>query len=258
MEITFLGTGTSNGIPVIGCKCPVCRSNDKRDRRLRTSLYVKNDDVAIVIDTGPDFRTQMLDNEIEQLDAVLITHPHKDHLAGLDDIKPFTWINKKPFPIYGNKYSIDAVKTEFSYAFEKFCYPGTPAFDIHEIEKEPFTINTTQIIPIPLLHYKLPILGFRIENMAYITDASAIPEDSFSLLKNLNILIINALRIKPHIAHFSLNEALQMIATIAPQKAFLTHVGHDLGLYKEVSARLPENVCLAFDGLNVEVKNNKK
>jgi len=251
MKIKFLGTGTSTGVPVIGCRCPVCCSNDARDRRFRSSLYVKTDDAAIVIDTGPDFRTQMLDNEIEQLDAVLITHPHKDHLAGLDDVKPFTWMNEKTFPVYGNNHTIDTIKTEFSYAFEKFRYPGTPTFDTYEVETEPFTINSTEIIPIPLLHYKLPILGFRIKNMAYITDASAIPDNSFSLLKNLDILIINALRKKPHIAHFSIDEALQMIATIAPKKAYLTHVSHDFGRYEEIAPQLPENVYLAFDGLEV-------
>jgi len=257
MDITFLGTGTSTGVPVIGCHCPVCSSNDKRDRRFRTSLYIKTDDIAIVIDTGPDFRTQMLENDIELLDAALITHPHKDHLAGLDDAKPFTWLNKKAFPIYGNKYTMDTVKAEFSYAFEKFRYPGTPTFDIYEVETEPFTINSTKIIPIPVLHYQLPVLGYRIENMAYITDASAIPEQSFHHLKNLDVLIINALREKPHIAHFSLNQALQIISTIAPQKAFLTHISHDLGLYEEVSKKLPENVYLAFDGLEVSINNNQ-
>lgn len=251
MEITFLGTGTSTGVPVIGCRCSVCCSEDKRDRRFRASLYVKTDDAAIVIDAGPDFRTQMLDNKIEILDAVLITHPHKDHLAGLDDTKPFTWINGKAFPIYGDKNSINAVKTEFSYAFEKFRYPGTPDFDIHEIEKEPFTINFTEIIPIPVLHYKLPVLGYRIKNMAYITDANAIPKNSLNLLKNLDILIINALRKEPHIAHFSLNEALQMIETIAPQKTFLTHVSHDLGLYEEISKILPPKVYLSYDRLKI-------
>jgi phosphoribosyl 1,2-cyclic phosphate phosphodiesterase len=251
MTITFLGTGTSTGIPVIGCHCPVCSSNDKRDRRLRTSLYVKTENIAIVIDVGPDFRTQMLDNKIETLDAALITHPHKDHLAGLDDTKPYTWIHGKPFPLYGNKISIDAVKTEFHYAFEQFRYPGTPAFVLHEVEKEPFTINETEIIPIPAFHHKLPILGYRIENMAYITDASAIPETSFQLLKNLDILVINALRKKPHIAHFSLDEALQMVEKIAPQKAYLTHVSHDLGLHNEISEQLPENVFLAYDGLKM-------
>jgi phosphoribosyl 1,2-cyclic phosphate phosphodiesterase len=253
MEITFLGTGTSTGVPVIGCRCPVCSSDDTRDRRFRASLYVKSDDAAIVIDTGPDFRTQMLDNKIERLDAALITHPHKDHLAGLDDVKPFSWLNEKAFPIYGNKYSMNTVKNEFSYAFEKFRYPGTPAFDIHEVEKEPFTINSTEVIPIPLLHYKLPILGYRIKNMAYITDASAIPENSFPLLKNPDILIINALRKKSHIAHFSLDEALQMIETIAPEKAYLTHISHDLGLYEEVSKTLTKNVYLAYDGLKINI-----
>jgi len=251
MEITFLGTGTSTGVPLIGCHCPVCCSDDPRDRRFRSSLYVKNDDVAVVIDTGPDFRTQMLENQIERLDAALITHPHKDHLAGLDDTKPFSWMNQKAFPIYGNKDSMDAVRNDFAYAFEKLRYPGTPAFDLHEIEKEPFTVKNTEIIPIPLLHYRMSVLGYRIGNMAYITDASTIPDNSFQLLKNLDILIINALRKKPHIAHFSLDEALQMIDAIAPQKAFLTHIGHDLGLYEDVSKTLPENVWLAYDGMRV-------
>jgi len=193
----------------------------------------------------------MLDNQIETLDAVLITHPHKDHLAGLDDTKPFSWMNKKAFPIYGNKNAMDAVKNDFAYAFERLRYPGTPIFDLHNVENEPFIVNNTEVVPIPLLHYRMPVLGYRIGNMAYITDASVIPDNSFHLLKNLDILIINALREKAHIAHFSLSEALQMIDAIAPQKAFLTHAGHDLGLYEEVSETLPENVCLAYDGLKI-------
>lgn len=251
MEILFLGTGTSGGVPVIGCRCRVCRSDHRKDKRLRSSVYFKKDTTALVIDTGPDFRSQMLSNRIERLDAALVTHTHKDHIAGLDDAKPFAVINQKPFPIYADVHSIDTIKAEFAYAFGSFRYPGIPDFELHTVGDAPFSIGKLSVTPIPVMHHRLPILGYRIGDTAYITDANAIPDSSLKLLTGLETLIINALRITPHIAHFSLSEALTMIDIIRPRRAYITHVSHQLGLHREVAKNLPKDVYLAYDGLRL-------
>lgn len=250
-EAIFLGTGTSGGVPVIGCRCEVCQSADKKDKRWRSSLYLRSKNVDLVIDTGPDFRTQILENGIERLDAALITHTHKDHIAGLDDAKSFSVINQKAFPIFADKHSIEVIEAEFSYAFQSFRYPGIPEFKLREVGEKPFFVDDLEIVPVPVMHYRLPILGYRVGTLAYITDANAIPADSLTLLQDLDVLVINALRTKPHIAHFTLQEALEMIEAVKPRRAFLTHVSHQLGLHEEVSKTLPENVFLAYDRLKI-------
>jgi phosphoribosyl 1,2-cyclic phosphate phosphodiesterase len=207
----------------------------------------------MVIDTGPDFRMQALTNKIEKLDCALLTHFHKDHIAGLDDVKPFSWSSHKPFDIYANKDTLNAVTSEFSYAFRQLHYPGLPEFQLHELNDKEFLIHHTSITPVPVLHHRLSILGFRIANFAYITDASYIPDSSMLLLKNLDVLVLNGLRETPHIAHFSLSEALQVIEQLAPKTAYITHISHDLGKHEVISKKLPKNVFLAFDGLTVEI-----
>lgn len=251
MDLIFLGTGTSSGIPVIGCHCEVCRSKNEKDKRMRSSIYVKSEETALVIDTGPDFRMQILHNEIEHLDAALITHTHKDHIAGLDDAKSFADINKRPFPIFANGDSAQIIENEFAYAFQSLRYPGIPNFELRKIDDQPFFIHNLKITPIPVMHYRLPILGYRIGSFAYITDASEIPSDSLKKLQDLDILVINALRITKHIAHFTLEEAIDMIRTIKPKKAYLTHMSHHLGLHDVVFGRLPKNIFLAYDGLKI-------
>jgi phosphoribosyl 1,2-cyclic phosphate phosphodiesterase len=255
IELIFLGTGTSQGVPLIGCQCEVCQSNDNKDKRLRSSVLVRTHQTTIVVDTGPDFRQQMLREKVNQLDAVLFTHEHKDHIAGLDDIRAYNFILKKKMPVYANARVIKALEREFHYIFHDEKYPGVPEIDIHEININGFIIGDFQILPVEVMHYKLPVYGFVFnKKIAYITDANYISESEKDKLKNLDVLIINALRREKHISHFTLNEAIELIQELKPQKAYLTHISHQLGKHEMVSKELPENIFLAYDGLSIDIE----
>lgn len=249
MKIIFLGTGTSQGIPVIACKCEVCHSLSKFDKRLRSSILIELDNNIFVIDTGPDFRQQMLRENVQRLDAVILTHGHKDHIAGMDDVRAFNYIQKGPVDIYLRKDVADSLKSEFSYAFADIKYPGIPELNLHEISNGFFNINGIQVLPINVMHYKLPIFGFRINKFAYITDISSISDEEMDKLNGLSILVLGALRKKKHFSHLNLEEALMLIDKLKPKQAYLTHISHLMGFPQEVTKELPENVFLAYDGL---------
>ena len=260
-KITFLGTGTSQGIPMIGCNCKVCKSADPRDNRLRTSALVEHNGFRILIDCGPDFRQQMLRQRISDLDAVILTHQHKDHTGGMDDIRAFNYFRKAAFPIYAEPNVQESLKMEYSYAFAEHKYPGVPDYTLHTIGEEPFTITKSlpdgteasiEITPIRVYHYRLPILGFRIGNMAYITDGSSIPATEFDKLQGLELFIINTVRKEKHISHFSLPEALDVVEKVGAPRNFLTHLSHQIGTHKELEAILPPNVKPAYDTLELE------
>ena len=253
MQVTLLGTGTSQGVPIIGCHCPVCLSHDERDHRLRTAALVSVDDVSILIDAGPDLRQQLLRSGTTRLDAVLLTHEHKDHTAGLDDVRPINFLMHETLNIYGLPRVMKAIHREYAYAFQSIKYPGVPTIALNPIKPEPFFIKEIEIIPIRVRHMTLPILGYRIRQLAYITDASFISDTELEKLTGLDTLIINALRHKEHYSHFNLNQALQIIQKLQPRQAFLTHVSHEMGLYAEVAPTLPENVFLGVDNLTIDV-----
>jgi len=251
MQLTFLGTGTSQGVPIIGCKCSVCQSADPRDQRLRTSVHIQSDGLSFVIDSGPDFRQQMLHEKIDALDAILFTHDHKDHTAGLDDVRAYNHLMQKPMQVYGEEYVLSTIKREFSYAFTEKKYPGVPEIELNTIDDRPFFIENLKIIPIRGVHFKLPVLGFRIGNLAYLTDMNQLPESERYKLKDLDVLIINALRIKTHVSHFNLEQALEIIKLSQPKQAYLTHISHKLGLYQDLIQQLPSKVLPAYDGLKI-------
>lgn len=251
MKVTFLGTGTSQGIPVITCNCVVCQSADHRNKRLRVSVLLEMGDKTIVIDSGPDFRYQMLRANVKDLDAILYTHEHKDHVAGLDDIRPFNYLLKKNIDIYATERVQQALQREFSYIFAEVHYPGLPQIDIHTISDEVFKIGKTEITPLNIMHYKLPILGFRIHDFTYITDAKTISEETIEKIKGTKILVVNALQHEEHISHFTLQEAVDFAQKIGAEVTYLTHISHNLGLHEEVEKELPENIKLAYDGLSI-------
>lgn len=253
MKITFLGTGTSQGIPVIGCGCEVCKSADKKDKRLRVSVWVKTDDKSIVIDSGPDFRYQMLRAGVDDLDAILYTHEHKDHVAGLDDIRPFNYILKKRIDIYAVPRVQGALKREFQYIFSEVKYHGLPQINMHTVGNEAFEIGETKIIPIEVMHHQLPILGYRIGDFTYITDAKTISIESIDKIKGTKILVLNALQKESHISHFTFDEAIDMANKIGAETTYFTHVSHNLGLHSEVEKELPSHIKLAYDGLSFKV-----
>ncbi len=252
MKLTFLGTGTSQGVPVIACTCPACQSTNPHDKRLRTAALIEYEDTTILIDAGPDFRQQMLRANVKSLDSILITHEHRDHIAGLDDVRAFNFIQKRPMDIWAEKRVQNAIKKDFDYVFAENKYPGVPDMRLNTIDGLPFNVNGINIIPIRAYHYKMPVYGFRFGDFTYITDANFISEQEKEKIIGSKYLVINALRKQKHISHFSLPEALKFIAEISPRKAFITHISHQMGLSKDVSKELPENVCLAFDGLVVE------
>jgi phosphoribosyl 1,2-cyclic phosphate phosphodiesterase len=251
--ITFLGTGTSQGVPVIGCRCRVCTSNDPKDNRLRSSVHILIDDKSIVIDTGPDFRQQMLRGKIDFLDAVLFTHHHKDHIAGLDDIRSFNFLQKKAIPVFANHVTKEQLINEFSYVFKPNGYGGAPRILLNEVFDEPIFFEDLKIIPVEVYHDRLPVFGYRIGDFSYITDANYIPEKACQKVYGSRILVINALQKKSHPSHFTLEQALVQIEKIKPGKAFLTHISHNMGLHEEVSKDLPDNVYLAYDGLTLNL-----
>lgn len=252
IEATFLGTGTSQGVPVIACDCDVCASADEKDKRLRSSLLLKINDKNLVIDAGPDFRTQMLREKVNSLRAILLTHEHVDHIFGLDDIRSYNWIQKHSTDIYAEERVQGAIKTIFHYVFADFKYPGIPKMNLHTINNSPFFIDEIEIIPIRCFHHKLPVYGFRVGDLTYITDTSRIPEEEMQKLAGSKILIINALRKEKHISHFNLDEALSVINEIKPEKAFLTHLSHTFGKHVDIQNDLPDNVFVAFDGLKIK------
>ncbi len=253
MKIIFLGTGTSQGVPVIGCTCEVCQSLDYRDKRLRTSVQVEISNQSFVIDTGPDFRQQMLRENVKRLDAVLFTHAHRDHTAGLDDVRAYNFMQGMDMPVYGAQSVLDQLRLEYAYAFAEKVYPGIPRLQLNAIDDQTFQINGIDITPLPVEHLHMSVLGFRIKDFSYITDANSIPEATLDRLKGTEVLVLNALQIEPHISHFNLKEALAMVEKIKPKKTYFTHISHRLGLHADVQKKLPANVFLAHDGFQVTV-----
>lgn len=251
MKITFLGTGTSQGVPVIGCQCEVCQSLDFRDKRLRTSVHLQLDDKSLVIDTGPDFRQQMLREDIRKLDAVLFTHGHKDHTAGLDDVRAYNFLQAQDMPVYGHQGVLEQLRNEFHYAFEPTKYPGIPQLQLFEITGRPFQVMGINCVPLVVTHLRMPVFGFRIEDFSYITDANFIPDETFERLRGTKILVLNALQREKHISHFNLNEAVEMAKRIGANQTYFTHLSHKMGLHKEVEKELPSHVALAYDGLSI-------
>ncbi len=251
IKITFLGTGTSAGVPIIACSCDVCSSSNPFDKRLRSSILVEDGTTRVVIDSGPDFRQQLLREKIRTLDAVVFTHEHKDHIAGLDEVKSFNYLYNKKMPVYATERVEEALHREFAYIFSDEKYPGIPEVDVININNDPFKIGEITFEPINVLHYKLPVKGYKINKFAYITDANYISETEKLKLQNLDVLVLNSLRNEPHVSHFTFNEALELIKELKPKKAYLTHISHQLGLHDEVSLKLPSNVELAVDGLQL-------
>ncbi len=251
MRMTFLGTGTSQGIPVIGSDHPVCLSTDPRDTRLRSSVWIEVQGRSWVIDTGPDFRQQMLINKVPRVDAILFTHEHRDHTAGFDDVRPFNFMQRSPMEIYAMPRVCAALKRDFAYVFASKPYPGAPQANLHELNGEPFHVDGIEVIPIEVLHMDLPVWGFRVGDLTYITDAKTIAPEEKEKIKGSKVLVLNALRLKEHYSHFNLDEALAMVEELKPERAYFTHISHLLGFHEEVSNQLPENVYLAHDGLTV-------
>ena len=253
LKITFLGTGTSQGVPMIASNHPVCLSTDVKDKRLRSSILISWEDKTVVIDCGPDFRQQMLRENVHLVNGVLFTHEHSDHTAGLDDLRPFCY-KIGEMPIFLSQITLDSLEQRFQYIFsQENRYPGAPSVQPNIIDKTPFSFLGLTITPIQVMHGNLAILGYRIQNIAYLTDVKTITIEEKEKLRNLDVLIVNALRIEEHPTHFNLKEALNFIEEIQPKRAYFTHISHKLGFHKEVSAKLPKNVFLSFDGLEVEV-----
>jgi phosphoribosyl 1,2-cyclic phosphate phosphodiesterase len=253
VTVTFLGTGTSQGVPVIGCECEVCRSLDFRDKRLRVSIHVQVGATSLIVDSGPDFRQQVLRERIKKLDALLFTHEHKDHTSGLDDIRAYNFMQHTDMPLYGEERVLKQIQQEFAYIFSGHNYPGIPRVTLYPITEEPFALDGIPITPIRVLHYKLPVLGFRIQDFTYITDANFIADREKEKIAGSKVIVLNALRKEPHISHFSLAEAVALLEELKPQKAYITHISHLMGLQREVEAELPDFVHLAYDGLKLEI-----
>ena len=253
MIVTFLGTGTSQGVPVIGCHCEVCRSVDFRDKRLRVSVHLEVNGKSFIIDTGPDFRQQVLRERIETLDAILFTHEHKDHTAGMDDIRSFNFRLQKDMPVFATARVLAQLKQEFSYIFSGTDYPGLPKVQLNEIRNEPFVAEGVTFTPIEALHYKLPVFGFRVNDFTYITDANYISEPEKEKIKGSKVIVLNALHHQKHISHYSLSEAVALLEELQPEKAYLTHISHQMGLHRNLPAQLPAFIELAYDGLQLKL-----
>lgn len=253
MKITVLGSGTSQGVPVIGCNCSVCTSLDFRDKRLRSSIHVETQGKSIIVDSGPDFRQQVLRERIKKLDALLFTHEHKDHTAGMDDIRSFNFMQQKDMPLYADPRVLNQLKQEFSYVFSEKKYPGVPQVEVHLLDGKPFDFEGVKIIPIEVLHYKLPVYGFRFGDFTYITDAKEIGDESLEKIKGSKVVILNALQRTEHLSHLTLDEALEMAEKIGAERTYLTHLSHKIGKHQEVEALLPDNISIAFDGLKIEI-----
>ena len=253
MKITFLGTGTSIGVPVITCDCPVCMSVDLRDKRMRTSAMIEVKGLTFVIDCGPDFRQQMLRQQVMNLDAVVFTHEHRDHIAGLDDVRAFNYVLNKKIDIYGTPQVMEAIRIEFPYIFSESRYFGAPQLTTHFIDDQPFTILGVEFIPIIVRHENLPVTGFRVGDFTYITDASYISAPELEKIKGSKVIVLNALRNSKHVSHFSVGEAVEILKQLNPEAAFLTHLSHFVGLHEEVNKKLPDFIQLAYDGLEIEI-----
>jgi phosphoribosyl 1,2-cyclic phosphate phosphodiesterase len=253
LKITFLGTGTSSGVPMIACECEVCTSTDKKDKRLRSSILVESASTRLVIDTTPDFRYQMLRENVKHLDAVLFTHPHKDHIAGLDDVRAYNYIQQKAMQIYANQMTIDALMREFAYAFADKKYPGVPNLELNTIALEPFSIGDINITPVEVWHMKMPVFGFRMADFTYITDANRIEAHEKEKIKGSKVLVVNALRKEKHISHYTLDEAIELVQELKIPAAYFTHISHQLGRHEEIEKRLPKGIHLGYDGLVIEI-----
>lgn len=254
LQITLLGTGTSQGIPVIGCTCKVCRSTNKRNQRLRTAAFIQAGSYGLAIDIGPDFRRQMLDNSIDNVHAVLLTHEHNDHISGLDDIRPINFLHHRDIPMYGGNRTISEMHRRFYYAFDPaYHYPGKPVVHSVVIDDQPFNIGDITVLPILVDHGDMPIFGYRIGSMAYITDAKTIPPAGRDQLRDLDVLILNALRFEPHLTHLNIEEALMLCDDLEPKQCYLTHISHEMGLEEEVNAMLPAHIRLGYDGQTIKI-----
>jgi len=253
MKAIALGTGTSQGVPVIGCTCAVCQSTDKRDKRLRSSIYIEINNLKLLIDIGPDFRSQFLENQLTTIDAILITHEHNDHIIGLDDVRAINFTQKKSIPLYAEAHVNMSIRQRFEYAFQKSKIPGLPQINLNDITEEKFKIQDLLIQPLRVMHGKLPILGFKIGDLAYITDASQIDNDTINKIKDIKVLIINALRQEKHYSHFTLSEALSHIEKINPQRAYITHISHNMGLNRDWEQLLPDNVNALLDNMVIKM-----
>lgn len=253
ITITILGSGTSSGVPMIGCDCRVCTSADPKDKRLRSSILVRSGNTTICVDTGPDFRYQMLRAGVKNLDAVLFTHPHKDHVAGLDDVRAFNFFSGKAMPVYANELTTSVLMREFPYAFSEHKYPGVPEIELNIIDTTPFVIGDISIIPIMVWHLKMPVYGFRFGNFTYVTDANRIDAPELEKIKGSEVLVLNTLRKEKHISHFTLNEGIALAQSLNIPQTYFTHISHQMGLHKEVMKELPNGIELAYDGLEFSV-----
>lgn len=253
LTIEFLGTGTSSGVPMIACDCDVCTSTDPKDNRLRSSILVQSAATSIVVDTTPDFRYQMLRINNRRLDAVLYTHPHKDHLAGLDDIRAYNYFTKKPMNIYANSLTEGALRRDYYYAFSDTKYPGVPELNLITIDQHPFLIGDIPVQPVEVLHHKMPVLGFRFGDFTYITDANKIEEEEKEKIKGSKILVLNALRKEKHLSHFTLQEAIELATELNIPEIYFTHISHQLGKHEEINQELPSHIKLAYDGLKLTI-----
>jgi phosphoribosyl 1,2-cyclic phosphate phosphodiesterase len=253
LQITFLGTGTSGGVPMIGCDCIVCSSLNEKDKRVRSSILVQSKKTTLVVDTTPDFRTQMLRENVKKLDAVIFTHPHKDHIAGLDDIRAYNYFQKKPLDVYANKLTEEGLRREFHYIFAEKKYSGIPDINLYTITDKPFIVGDIPVTPILVYHLKMPVLAFRFGKFTYITDANRIDAAEKEKIKGSEILVVNALRKKEHISHFTLQQAIDLAKELNIPSAYFTHISHQLGLHDEINNELPENIHLAYDGLKIKI-----
>lgn len=253
LKITFLGTGTSSGVPMIACDCEVCTSNNAKDNRLRSSIMVESETTTIVVDTTPDFRFQMLRQKVRHIDAIIFTHPHKDHIAGMDDVRAFNYFNEMPIEVYANELTQVALKREFYYVFAEHKYPGIPDINLHNINDEPFLVGDIIVTPIKVWHLHMQVLGFRFGNFTYITDANRIEDSEKEKIKGSEILVLNALRHKKHLSHFTLQEAIDLAHELNISKTYFTHISHQLGLHDEVSETLPQDCALSYDMLEINI-----